>query len=87
MTPTADTLTRRGFLLAAARAAAAAALVGLGLDWLLRRRSPHNPAAGPAQTCVNSGVCRGCTVLARCGLPAALSARRAGAQGGPAHGR
>lgn len=29
--------------------------------------------------CINSGLCTGCEVLERCGLPAALSARNASA--------
>ncbi len=29
----------------------------------------------PGETCVNQGVCRGCSAFAGCGLPSALSAR------------
>lgn len=29
----------------------------------------------PDQTCINEGVCRGCTAFAGCGLPQALSAK------------
>jgi hypothetical protein len=28
------------------------------------------------QTCINRGLCRGCSVFAGCGLPPALSAKR-----------
>jgi hypothetical protein len=65
---------RREFFRAAARyslLAAAAAVAALTAG----RRAP----AG--QRCVNRGICRGCGVFAACGLPQALSAKRAGQKG------
>ncbi len=34
------------------------------------------------QSCVNRGLCRGCALVARCGLPAALSFRGSVTGGG-----
>ena len=80
----AEGLTRREFLKSAARLALLAGLGALGLR-LLRgggaAAGGRLPRAG--QTCVNQGVCRGCTAWSGCGLPAALSARRALSGGRP----
>jgi hypothetical protein len=35
------------------------------------------------QRCVNRGICSGCDIFARCGLPQALSAKRFEYRGGP----
>jgi len=60
---------RRGFFRGIGRAAALALLTG-GTALLVFRRG--------RETCVNSGICRGCTAFGDCGLPQALSAKRAG---------
>jgi hypothetical protein len=39
------------------------------------------PRKLPGQECVNSGICGGCGIFATCGLPQALSAKRAGRKG------
>jgi hypothetical protein len=62
---------RREFFRAAARYGLLA-LAAVGAAFASRNR---NPAA--AQTCVNRSICSGCGVFASCGLPAALSAKRA----------
>ena len=54
--------TRRDF----ARFGALTAIGGLAAR-LISRRS--------RETCINQGICRGCTEFADCGLPQALSAR------------
>lgn len=33
------------------------------------------------ETCINAGICRGCTVYTDCGLPQALSAKQVRRQG------
>lgn len=60
---------RRRFLRSIGRAAVLAVLAG-GTAVLVARRG--------SETCVNSGICRGCTAFGDCGLPQALSAKRAG---------
>jgi len=60
---------RRGFLRGIGRAVVLALLAG-GTALLVFRRG--------SETCVNSGICRGCTEFGDCGLPQALSAKRAG---------
>ena len=51
------------------RAALLALLAG-GTAMLVARRN--------RETCVNTGICRGCSAFEDCGLPQALSAKRAG---------
>jgi hypothetical protein len=65
--------TRREAFRRCGRLATAVGLGALGVA-LVRKRA--NPAQG-RQTCVNQGICRGCGVFAGCGLPQALSAKRA----------
>lgn len=60
---------RRGFLRSVGRITLLAALTG-GTALLVGRRNK--------ETCVNSGICRGCAEFSGCGLPQALSAKRAG---------
>ena len=52
-----------------------ALLTGLGVvsAALLRK----NGARLSGQSCINQGVCSGCTVFTDCGLPQALSAKQA----------
>lgn len=64
---------RRGFLQNIGRMAVLAVLAG-GTALLVGRRS--------SETCVNSGICRGCAEFSGCGLPQALSAKRAGVSEG-----
>ena len=64
--------TRRELLVGAGRCAALAGLAAL--VWLLGRRSGPSPASS---SCVNDGLCRSCTELKRCILPAAQYTRRA----------
>lgn len=69
----AEGLSRREFLKAAGRLIA---LGGLGI--LVFRPVGRGGARRPTdgETCVNDGLCRGCTAFAGCGLPAALSAKQ-----------
>jgi len=80
----AEDLTRREFLKSAARLAL---LAGLGVLGLRLLRGGVGAASGrlrrAQQACLNQGVCRGCTAYSGCGLPAALSARRALSGGRP----
>jgi hypothetical protein len=39
------------------------------------------PRAPSGQRCVNRGICSGCGIFASCGLPQALSAKRAQEKG------
>jgi hypothetical protein len=64
-----DALSRREFFLRFGRLGAFAALGWLSIR-LARRVAP------PGERCVNDFICRGCTVVANCGLPQALSFRR-----------
>ena len=61
------------------RAAARGGLLGLvsGVAACLAGR----PQRLGGQRCVNQGICRSCGILAGCGLPQALSARRAQEEG------
>ncbi len=67
------TVTRRGLFGALARIGTAAALAAAGAAVSVVRERD-------GQSCVNRGLCRGCGVFAGCGLPAALSAKQAGAK-------
>jgi hypothetical protein len=60
----------RGLLLAGI-GALALRLLGPGI---FRRRGGGRTLRG--QTCINLGVCRGCSAFSGCGLPQALSARQ-----------
>jgi len=64
---------RRGFLKNIGRMTLLAVLAG-GTALLVGRRGK--------ETCVNSGICRGCSAFSDCGLPQALSAKRAGVSEG-----
>jgi len=61
---------RREFVRAAARYGLLA-LVTAAAGLAACRRTPAS------QSCVNRGICRGCGLFAGCGLPQALSAKRA----------
>ena len=65
-------LSRREFLRGVARAAAGGALAAAAVTMYARGRRRA------AERCVNGGICSGCEAFGRCGLPAALSAKRAG---------
>ena len=71
---------RRGFFLAAARGAAAAALAVLGAYLAVLGRG--RPAE---EACQRMGVCRGCGRVEDCALPQALSLREV-ANGGESSG-
>lgn len=60
--------TRREFLRDGARYALLAGLAAASASLAARRGG-----ALPNQTCVNRGICRGCSALPDCGLPQALS--------------
>ena len=61
--------TRRKLLRTIGRGAALALLAG-GITALVTRKRRED--------CINTGICRGCTAFRDCGLPQALSAKRAG---------
>ena len=69
---------RRDFLKAFGRALL---LVGIGalavrlLGWRGARRIGGKQIRR-GETCINRGICRGCTAFSGCGLPQALSARQ-----------
>jgi hypothetical protein len=65
---------RREFFRAAARYALLA-LVSVAASLVARPRTPVG------QQCVNRGICSGCGIFASCGLPQALSAKRAQEKG------
>jgi hypothetical protein len=69
---------RREFLRGGARYALFAGLAALSAK-LIKRSS--GKLSG--QTCINAGICTGCTAFTDCGLPQALSAKQA-RQGGAA---
>ena len=77
MTDSDKKLTRRELLQSTGRYAALAAIVAVAAKLILRSGSGDAQADNASQTCVNSGICRGCGALAGCRLPQALSARRA----------
>ncbi len=66
---------RREFLAWAVRLAAAAAIAG-AVGSLTSREDKLG------ESCTGNGMCRGCTSLDTCGLPAAMSCRRALAEKG-----
>jgi hypothetical protein len=68
-------VSKREFLRGVARAASLGGLGAAGA--VLARRAGHRTKAG-AGDCSNRGVCPACGEVARCGLPQALLARRAG---------
>jgi hypothetical protein len=65
---------RRDFFRVAARYALLA-LVSTAASLAVRPRTPRG------QRCVNQGVCSSCAIFAGCGLPQALSAKRAQEKG------
>jgi hypothetical protein len=65
---------RREFFRAAARYALLA-LVSAAASLAARPRTPGG------QRCVNQGICSSCGIFAGCGLPQALSAKRAQEKG------
>jgi len=77
-------LSRRDFLRRLGRI-----LVGAGLALLALRllgfgrkgRRGAAPARLRGERCIRKGICRGCPAYPSCGLPQALSAKRAGAKG------
>jgi hypothetical protein len=62
---------RRGALTAALRYAAAGVLAVFGVGAVVKRRRLYDGR------CVNRSVCRDCGLFERCGLPLALSSKRA----------
>ncbi|MHB9132466.1 MAG: hypothetical protein ACYDBB_15455 [Armatimonadota bacterium] len=62
---------RRRFLKNIVRFTLLGAMTG-GIGALVSRRG---------ETCVNAGICRGCSAFSDCGLPQALSAKEATARG------
>jgi hypothetical protein len=62
---------RREFLRAAGRILIAGAIGYIGAR-LLKRASFTT-----GEACINNSICRGCSVYSGCGLPQALSAKRA----------
>ena len=72
-----DRPTRRELFRRAGRMAVFAALAAVGVTLGRRARSkPRN-----SETCVNRGICRGCSAFDECGLPQAMSAKRAKREG------
>ncbi len=69
---TAAAASRREFLRGGVRYTLLAGLAAVSVA-LLRRRTN----CLPNQTCINEGICRGCTIFEDCALPQALSARQA----------
>jgi hypothetical protein len=67
----AEGISRRQFLSTLARLAALGGIGALTAKLLAGRGG----ASRSGETCVNQGVCRGCSAFAGCGLPSALSAR------------
>ena len=64
--------TRREFFRGIGRGAALAGIALLAAAVTGWRRKPAR-----REKCTNQGICRGCSAFADCGLPQALSARRA----------
>ncbi len=69
---TAAAASRREFLRGGVRYTLLAGLAAVSATLLCRRGNRL-----PSQTCINEGVCRGCTVFEDCALPQALSAKQA----------
>ena len=69
-----DVDSRREFFRATARYALLA-LVSVAASLAARPRRPSG------QRCVNQGICSSCGIFAECGLPQALSAKRAQEKG------
>ncbi|MHC4184568.1 MAG: hypothetical protein ACYSR4_01370 [Planctomycetota bacterium] len=65
-----DRSSRRELLAGVLRYATLGVLGAAGASASLKRRRLVREG-----TCVNRGICRGCAVLDRCGLPQALSAK------------
>lgn len=65
-------LNRREFLHTAGRGAALVAMAAVA--WVLGRRQGSGLGG---QDCTGGGICRGCESLSACGLPAALSMKKA----------
>lgn len=63
---------RREFLRGGVRYTLLAGLAAMSAS-LVRRRGDRLTG----QTCINEGICRGCSVFDGCGLPQALSAKQA----------
>ena len=61
---------RREFLRGGARYALLAGLGAVSATLVKRNGSKLS-----GQTCINQGICRGCTAFDNCGLPQALSAK------------
>ena len=68
--------TRRSMLTGALRGAALAALAVVGGFTVVKRR--RLIADGK---CINDEICHSCTILAECGLPAALAAKQSTQRG------
>jgi hypothetical protein len=62
---------RREMLLGSLRYAALAVLAAAGTSAFIKRRQLVRQGK-----CINDGTCRDCTILDRCRLPAALSAKK-----------
>jgi hypothetical protein len=65
-------MNRREFLIRIGRYAILTGLFAGGGILLWRRRITPKPI----QTCINRGICRGCSVLEDCTLPVALSMKK-----------
>ena len=65
--------TRREFFRSLGRGAVLGALAVGGAVLALGKRPARR-----RETCIGGGICRGCPALRDCGLPAALSFKRAG---------
>jgi hypothetical protein len=74
--PAKQAASRREFLRGSVRYTLLAGLAAVSVS-LARRRGSRLPG----QTCINEGVCRGCSVFDGCGLPQALSAKEATRRG------
>ncbi len=73
-----DKENRRDFFRSCARNTLLATVTFASAALAIRKRS----TAGLRQRCVGGGICRGCPAFTGCGLPQALSAKRAMSAGG-----